>query len=84
MLFTATCVDRPHRLGARKENRPALLAYLGGLDARVKTGGALLAQECRTPVGLIIIFEGESKGDILDILARDPKTWQPAVGQTFA
>ncbi len=96
MLFIATCVDRRQSVEKRKENRPAHLAYLNGLGARVKTGGALLGPDHQTPVGSTIIFEGESEDDILALLAKDPysvaglfdsvsvKSWRPAVGQAFA
>jgi len=95
MLFVATCVDKPHSLDKRKENRPAHLAYLNGLGARVKLGGALLGPDHQTPMGSMIIFEGESERDILDLLAKDPysaaglfenvsvRPWRPAVGQTL-
>jgi uncharacterized protein len=95
MLFIATCVDKPHSLDKRKENRPAHLAYLNALGARVKSGGALLGPDHQTPVGSMIIFEGESEDDILALLAKDPysmaglfdsvsvKPWRPAVGQAF-
>ncbi len=96
MLFIATCVDKPQSVDKRMENRPAHLAYLTGLGARVKIGGALLASDHKTPIGSVIIFEGESEDEILGILAEDPyalaglfesvsvKPWRPAVGQTLA
>ena len=40
MLFIATCIDKPLSVDKRKENRPAHLAYLNGLGARVKIAGA--------------------------------------------
>jgi uncharacterized protein YciI len=96
MLFIATCVDKPHSLEKRKESRPAHLAHLNALGAKVKTGGALLGPDHQTPVGSMIIFEGESEDDILALLGADPysmaglfdsvsvKPCRPAVGQTFA
>jgi uncharacterized protein len=96
MLFIATCADRPHSVEKRERNRPAHLAYLNGLGARVKIGGALLGPYRQTPVGSMIIFEGESEDDILALLAKDPyssaglfesvsvKPWRPAVGEAFA
>ena len=61
VLFIATCVDRPHSEDKRKENRPAHLAYLNGLGARVKIGGAVLGPDHQAPVGSMIIFEGDSE-----------------------
>ena len=96
MLFIATCVDKPQSVETRLANRPAHLAYLKGLGAKVKAGGAMLADDLQTPVGSMLIFEGESEADIQAILASDPyalaglfesvtvKPWRQAVGQTLA
>jgi len=96
MLFVATCVDKPHSLDKRMENRPAHLAYLNGLAARVKIGGALLAPDHKTSVGSMIIFEAESEADVLALVAKDPfslaglfetvsvKPWRQGVGQSLA
>jgi len=96
MLFVATCVDEPHSLDKRMENRPAHLAYLNGLGARVKIGGALLAPDHKTSVGSMIIFEAESEADVLALVAKDPfslaglfetvsvKPWRQGVGQSLA
>lgn len=95
MLFIATCLDKAHSLETRLENRPAHLAYLNGLGGRVKIGGAILAPDHQTPLGSMIIFQGESENDVLALLAEDPyakaglfesvtvKPWRPAVGQTL-
>ena len=62
----------------------------------MRTGGALLGPDHQTPVGSMIIFEGESEDDILALLAKDPysmaglfesvsvKPWRQAVGQALA
>jgi len=96
MLFVATCVDKPDSADKRVENRPAHLVYLKGLGARVKTGGALLAPDHKTPVGSMIIFEAESEADVLTLVAKDPfslaglfesvsvKPWRQSVGQSLA
>ena len=95
MLFIATCVDKPHSLETRLANRPAHLAHLNGLGSKVKIGGAILADDLKTPLGSVLIFEGESEEDIRAILAEDPytraglfesvtvKPWRQAVGQTL-
>ncbi len=95
MLFIATCIDNPLSVDRRMENRPAHLAYLNGLGARVKTAGALLAADHKTPVGSMMVFEGEREDEILALLAKDPyalaglfesvgvKPWRPAVGEMF-
>jgi hypothetical protein len=78
------------------ETRPAHLAYLNGLAARVKIGGALLAPDHKTSVGSMIIFEAESEADVLALVAKDPfslaglfetvsvKPWRQGVGQSLA
>ncbi len=95
MLFIATCIDKPLSVDRRMENRPAHLAFLNGLGARVKIAGALLAADHKTPVGSMMVFEGESEDEILALMAKDPyalaglfesvsvKPWRPAVGQMF-
>ena len=96
MLFIATCLDKPESLETRKANRPAHLAYLNGLGPRMKIGGAFLAPDHQTPIGSMIIFEGESESEVMALLAEDPyaraglfdsvsvKPWRPAVGQSLA
>ena len=95
MLFIATCVDRPHSQDKREQNRPANLAYLNRLGARVKIGGAVLVPDHQTPLGSVIIFEGDSEDDLLGLVAKDPfsiaglfesvsvKPWRQGVGQTL-
>jgi len=96
MLFIAACVDKPHSVEMRLANRPAHLAYLDGLGAKVKIGGAILGEDHLTPVGSMLIFEGDSEADIQAILAEDPYTlaglfesvtvrpWRQAVGLALA
>ena len=95
MLFVATCIDKPDGMDKRMENRPAHLAFLNGLGSRVKIGGALLAADCRTPVGSMIVFEADSEADVQALLAADPysiaglfesvdvKPWRQGVGQSL-
>ncbi len=91
MLFCASCVDKPHSLEARLENRARHLAYVNGLGARVKIGVALLGPDHQTPVGPLTIFEDE----ILALVADDPyslagqyesvsvKPWRQGVGHSL-
>jgi uncharacterized protein len=92
MLFVATCTDRPESMGLRIATRPAHLAYLASLGARVKAGGALLTPDQQAVVGSLLIFEGDSDEEIAKLLANDPyskaglfedvdiKPWRQAVG----
>jgi uncharacterized protein YciI len=96
MLFIATCLDKPQSLDTRLANRPAHLAFLEGLGSTVKAGGAVLADDLKTPVGSMLIFEGESEKDVRAILADDPyaraglfdsvtvRPWRQAVGNPIA
>jgi len=96
MLFAAVCIDKPQSLDTRRANRPAHLAYLSGLGARVKIAGALLAPDQETPIGSMIILEGEREEEIRALLAKDPyaladlfervdvRPWRQAVGQPLA
>jgi uncharacterized protein len=96
MLFIASCVDRPQSLETRLTNRPAHLAYLEGLGAKVRIGGAMLADDLKTPIGSVLIFETESKAEVERLLAEDPyaraglfesvtvSPWRQAVGQPVA
>jgi uncharacterized protein YciI len=92
MLFVATCTDRPESTGLRIATRPAHLAYLSSLGARVKVGGALLTPDQQAVVGSLLIFEGDSDEEIAELLANDPyskaglfedvdiKPWRQAAG----
>ena len=96
MLFIASCVDKPQSLETRLANRPAHLAYLEGLGAKVRIGGAMLADDLKTPIGSVLIFETESKAEVERFLADDPyaraglfesvtvSPWRQAVGQPLA
>ncbi|RBP15554.1 hypothetical protein DFR50_108111 [Roseiarcus fermentans] len=96
MLFIATCVDKPRSLETRLGSRPAHLAFLQGLGVKVKAAGAMLAADLQTPVGSMLIVEGDSLAEIEAILADDPYAqaglfervtvtpWRQAVGQPIA
>ena len=96
MLFIATCVDKPHSLDLRLANRPTHLDYIKGLGAKLRAAGAMLAEDLQTPMGSMLIFEGESPAEIEALLAEDPyakaglfesvtvRPWRQAVGQPLA
>ena len=96
MLFVATCTDRPDSMAKRLASRPAHLAYLASLGARVKAAGALLTRDQRSVVGSMIVYEGESADEIAALCAKDPyalaglfasvdvKPWRQAVGAPLA
>ena len=92
MLFVATCTDKPDSMELRLATRPAHLAYLTGLGAKVKAGGALLSADRQSVIGSMLIFEGEDEAAVAQWLADDPyaqaglfasvdiKPWRQAVG----
>jgi uncharacterized protein len=96
MLFIAACVDKPNSADRRLSNRPAHLAYLKNLGEKVRIGGAMLGEDSQTPIGSMLIFEGENEADIRAVLAQDPYAlaglfervtvtpWRQAVGQPLA
>ena len=93
MLFIAACVDKPDSVDKRLASRPAHLAYLKRLGAKVKIGGAMLDKDAANSIGSMLIFEGESEAEVRAILANDPYTlaglfdsvtvtpWRQAVGE---
>ncbi len=92
MLFVATCTDKPDSSALRLDTRPAHLAYLNGLGAKVKAGGALLSADRADVIGSMLILEGDDQAAIASMLADDPyakaglfasvdvKPWRQAVG----
>ncbi len=92
MLFVATCTDKPDSSALRLDTRPAHLAYLNGLGAKVKAGGALLSADRADVIGSMLILEGDDQAAIAAMLADDPyakaglfasvdvKPWRQAVG----
>lgn len=96
MLFVATCTDKPDSMAKRLENRPAHLAYLASLGARVRAGGALLTPDQKSVVGSLIVFEAADEAEVAALLANDPyakaelfsssdiKPWRQAVGVPLA
>ena len=96
MLFVATCLDKPDSADKRMENRPAHLAYLNGLGARLKIGGALLASDHKTAGRLDDHIRGRQRGRSPrssrartrfrwrgSSKASSVKPWRQAVGQSL-
>jgi uncharacterized protein YciI len=70
MLFVAVCLDKPGGLETRLETRPAHLAWLEGLGARLKLAGPFLKDD--RPVGSMLIAEAEDEADAAKLFAGDP------------
>jgi len=96
MLFVAICAAKPDSAVVREENRPAHLAYLASLGAKVRAGGALLAPDHRTPIASLVVLEAADEAEVAAMLAEDPyakagvfaavevKSWRQAVGVPLA
>ena len=96
MLFVATCLDKPGHMQTRTDNRPAHLAYLNDLKARLKVAGALLGPDALTPVGSMLIFDCADEAEARGLVAGDPfakaglfasvdiKAWRQGVGAPLA
>lgn len=72
MLFIAICEDKPDSVELRLANRPAHLAWLAELGAKVRLGGAMMTADATAPTGSVLIYEGESADDIRALCAADP------------
>ena len=96
MLFIATCIDKPDCRAKRTGRRPAHLAYLSSLGAKLRAAGALLDPTGQNPVGSLLIFEVLDEAEARAILAADPyaeaelfasvdlRPWRQALGVTIA
>ena len=96
MLFVATCTDKPDHMLLRLETRPAHLAYLEGLGAKVRAGGALLTPDQKSVIGSLLLLEAETEAEVREWLAADPyahvglfasvevRPWRQAVGIPLA
>lgn len=72
MLFIAICQDKPDSVELRLKTRPAHLAWLQGLGAKARLGGAMLTDDMKAPTASVIVFEGESADEIRALCADDP------------
>jgi uncharacterized protein len=72
MLFMAICKDKPNSIELRLATRPTHLAWLQGLGAKVRVGGAMLTPDMKAPTASVLIYEGESEGEIVALCAEDP------------
>jgi hypothetical protein len=96
MFFVATCLDKPDHLQVRLDNRPVHLAYLNGLKAKLKVGGALLGADNQTPIGSMLIFDVADSAEARALVDDDPfakaglfasvdvKAWRQGVGAPLA
>jgi uncharacterized protein YciI len=72
MLYALICTDKPGSLAARKENRPAHLAYLKGLGDALVFAGPFTEPDGQTMNGSLIVVEAASLEAAQEISANDP------------
>jgi uncharacterized protein YciI len=71
-LFVFHGLDKAGALDVRKAARPAHLAWIETLAPRVKIGGPMLADDGATPVGSMLVVEGETLAEAQALFAQDP------------
>lgn len=74
MYFAAMCYDKKDGLETRLANRDNHLAYLGGKSDHILLGGPFLADDGKTPIGSLLIFDVENEAAVHAILDNDPYT----------
>jgi uncharacterized protein len=73
MLYVLICKDRPDGgLALRTQTRPAHLAYLESLGAKLRVGGAMLSDDASEPRGSVLIVEAANLDEARAISAADP------------
>jgi len=72
MLYALICTDKPGSLAARKENRPAHLAYLKGLGDALVFAGPFTEPDGQTMNGSLVVVEAASLEAAKEISANDP------------
>jgi uncharacterized protein YciI len=72
MFYALICTDKPGSLAARKENRPAHLAYLKSLGDALVFAGPFTEPDGQTMNGSLIVVEAASLEAAKEISANDP------------
>jgi uncharacterized protein YciI len=72
MHFVAICLDKPNSLDLRLANRAAHLDYLRNHTKTIRTCGPLLADDCETMVGSMLILDVPNREAADAILSDDP------------
>jgi uncharacterized protein YciI len=74
MPYAILAKDKPGSAALRAELRPVHLEHLERYTAKLLAGGAVFADDGTTPVGSLIIFDSEDRGEIDRFMAADPFT----------
>jgi uncharacterized protein YciI len=74
MPYAILAKDKPGSSVLRAELRPTHLEHLERHAAKLLAGGAVFADDGTTPVGSLIIFDSEDRGEVDRFMAADPFT----------
>ncbi|MGD9507944.1 MAG: YciI family protein [Geminicoccaceae bacterium] len=72
MPFAILAYDRPDAGSLRADNRPEHLEHLDRYAAKLLAGGAIFADDGKTPIGSLIIFDSEDRAEVEAFMAADP------------
>lgn len=72
MPFAILAYDRPDAGTLRADNRPEHLVHLDRYATKLLAGGAIFAEDGKTPIGSLIIFDSEDRAEVEAFMAADP------------
>ena len=72
MPFAILALDKPGSGSVRTDSRPAHLEHLDRHAAKLLAGGAIFAEDGKTPIGSLIIFDSEDRAEVEAFMAADP------------
>ena len=72
MPFAILAFDRADAGSLRADNRPAHLEHLDRYAAKLLAGGAIFAEDGKTPIGSLIVFDSEDRAEVEAFMAADP------------
>ena len=72
MLFVVHALDKDGAINRRLEHYEAHKSYLGTATIKTLVSGPLLADDGKTMVGSLFIFEAECKADVIAFNRADP------------
>ena len=72
MPFAILALDKPGSGSVRTDSRPAHLEHLDRYAPKLLAGGAIFAEDGKTPIGSLIIFDSEDRAEVETFMAADP------------
>jgi uncharacterized protein YciI len=74
MPVVVRCLYRPGGAEARLHIRDVHIQYMIGHRRLINTGGALMADDGQTPIGMFLILESESRASVEAFMSEEPYT----------